>query len=140
MQNEHVETDVITINNIIASDYSRDYYPFHEWIQGLPEWDGKTDYIRRFFSLVHYTGTSDDLFHFSTRCWFLAMVASVLDDDVVNHAILTFIGKQGTYKSSFMLHILPPHLRQFYSTKNNFSQVTKDDKLMLASNIVIGLE
>ena len=68
------------------------------------------------------------------------MVASVLDDKVVNHLILTFIGEQGTYKSSFMLNILPPHLRNYYATKNNSYQLNKDDYLMLAENIIISLE
>ena len=68
------------------------------------------------------------------------MVASVLDDKVVNHLILTFIGEQVTYKSSFMLNILPPHLRNYYATKNNSYQLNKDDYLMLAENIIISLE
>lgn len=68
------------------------------------------------------------------------MVASVLDPKVVNHQILTFIGEQGTYKSSFMLHILPPNLRDYFATKNNSYQLDKDAYLMLAENIVISLE
>ena len=90
--------------------------------------------------MVHCKDTSSDDFHFYTRCWFLAMVASVLDPKVVNHQILTFIGAQGTYKSSFMLHILPPHLREYYTTKNNSYQLNRDDSFMLAENILISLE
>ena len=140
MQNDGVMTDLQTINTILGSNFVNDYHPFRSWLDGLKPWDGSTDYIRQFFSMVHCKDTSEEEFHFYTRCWFLAMVASVLDDKVVNHLILTFIGEQGTYKSSFMLNILPPHLRNYYATKNNSYQLNKDDYLMLAENIIISLE
>ena len=140
MQNDGVNTDTQVINNILGSDFVADYHPFISWLDSLAEWDGKTDYIRQFFSMVHCKDTSSEDFHYYTRCWFLAMVASVLDPKVVNHQILTFIGAQGTYKSSFMLHILPPHLREYYTTKNNSYQLSRDDNFMLAENILISLE
>ena len=140
MQNDGVMTDLQTINTILGSNFVTDYHPFRSWLDGLKPWDGATDYIRQFFSMVHCKDTSEEEFHFYTRCWFLAMVASVLDDKVVNHLILTFIGEQGTYKSSFMLNILPPHLRNYFATKNNSYQLDKDDYLMLAENIIISLE
>ena len=140
MQNDGVMTDLQTINTILGSNFVTDYHPFRSWLDGLKPWDGSTDYIRQFFSMVHCKDTSEEEFHFYTRCWFLAMVASVLDDKVVNHQILTFIGEQGTYKSSFMLNILPPHLRNYFATKNNSYQLDKDDYLMLAETIIISLE
>ncbi|MDD6895016.1 MAG: VapE family protein [Prevotellaceae bacterium] len=140
MQLAGLNADLQTVFNILGSDFVEAYHPFKSWIEGLPAWDGKTDYIRQFFSMVHCLDISEEEFFRYTRCWFLAMVASVMYDDVVNHCILTFIGRQGTYKSTFMLHILPPHLRAFFSTKSNSFQLTKDDRLMLAQNIVISLE
>ena len=140
MQLAGLNADLQTVFNILGSDFVEAYHPFKSWIEGLPAWDGKTDYIRRFFSMVHCLDISEEEFFRYTRCWFLAMVASVMYNDVVNHCILTFIGRQGTYKSTFMLHILPPHLRAFFSTKSNSFQLTKDDRLMLAQNIVISLE
>ena len=140
MQLAGINADLQAVFNILGSDFVEAYHPFKSWIEGLPAWDGTTDYIRELFSLVHFADISDEEFHRYTRCWFLAMVASVMFDDVVNHCILTFIGPQGTYKSTFMLHILPPHLRAFFATKSNSFQLSKDDRLMLAQNIVISLE
>ena len=140
MQLAGINADLQALFNILGSDFVEAYHPFKSWIERLPAWDGTTDYIRQFFSLVHCADISDEEFHRYTRCWFLAMVASVMYDDAVNHCILTFIGRQGTYKSTFMLYILPPHLRQFFATKSNSFQLTKDDRLMLAQNIVISLE
>ena len=140
MENDGMEVDTKVINNILGSDFVTDYHPFKSWIESLPAWDGETDYIRQFFSLVHCKDTSDETFYFYARCWFLAMVASVMNPEVVNHEILTFIGEQGTYKSSFMFNILPPLLRDYYATKNNWYMLTKDDYIMLAENIIISLE
>ena len=140
MQLAGINADLQALFNILGSDFVEAYHPFKSWIERLPAWDGTTDYIRQFFSLVHCADISDEEFHRYTRCWFLAMVASVMYDDAVNHCILTFIGRQGTYKSTLMLYILPPHLRQFFATKSNSFQLTKDDRLMLAQNIVISLE
>ena len=140
MQNDGVMTDLQTINTILGSDFVTDYHPFKSWIESLPAWDGETDYIRQFFSLVHCKDTSEETFYFYARCWFLAMVASVMNPEVVNHEIFTFIGEQGTYKSSFMFNILPPLLRDYYTMKNNWYMLTKDDYIMLAENIIISLE
>ena len=140
MQLAGINADLQALFNILGSDFVEAYHPFKSWIERLPAWDGTTDYIRQFFSLVHCADISDEEFHRYTRCWFLAMVASVMYDDAVNHCILTFIGRQGTYKSTFMLYILPPHLRQFFATKSNSFPLTKDARLMLAQNIVISLE
>ena len=92
MENDGMEVDTKVINNILGSDFVTDYHPFKSWIESLPAWDGETDYIRQFFSLVHCKDTSEETFYFYARCWFLAMVASVMNPEVVNHEILTFIG------------------------------------------------
>ena len=140
MQHDGLNVEMPTILNILGSDFSEPFHPFKDWIGHLPEWDGKTDYIRQFFSMVHCKDISEEDFFRYTRCWFLSMVATVMFDEVINHCILTFIGPQGTYKSTFMLHILPPHLRSFFTTKSNSYQLSKDDRLMLAQNIIVSLE
>ena len=140
MQHDGLNVELPTILNILGSDFSEPFHPFKDWIGHLPEWDGKTDYIRQFFSMVHCKDISEEDFFRYTRYWFLSMVATVMFDEVINHCILTFIGPQGTYKSTFMLHILPPHLRSFFTTKSNSYQLSKDDRLMLAQNIIVSLE
>ena len=140
MQHDGLNVELPTILNILGSDFSEPFHPFKDWIGHLPEWDGKTDYIRQFFSMVHCKDISEEDFFRYTRCWFLSMVATVMFDEVINHCILTFIGPQGTYKSTFMLHILPPHLRSFFTTKSNSYQLSKDERLMLAQNIIVSLE
>ena len=72
--------------------------------------------------------------------WMVSMIAAALNETVVNQVILTLIGRQGSYKTSFMQHILPPVLSEYYTTKSNSSRMTKDDLFTMTENLVINLE
>ena len=63
-----------------------------------------------------------------------------LDDSVCNHEVLTFIGPQGIYKTTFFRYLLPPELRAYFweNSHNTFS--TKDDHLALAENCFVNIE
>ena len=74
------------------------------------------------------------------RKWFVAMVAALLDEQVVNNTILVFVGKQGIYKTTFFNNLLPPELQKYFFTKTNSDRMTKDDKLSLAEFALICLE
>lgn len=74
------------------------------------------------------------------RKWFVAMVAALLDERVVNNTILVFVGKQGIYKTTFFNNLLPPELQKYFFTKTNSDRMTKDDKLSLAEFALICLE
>jgi predicted P-loop ATPase len=60
------------------------------------------------------------------------MVASWIDDDEVNQAVLVFIGDQGIYKTTWFSHLLPPELRDYFRIKVNSSRVGKDDLITLS--------
>ena len=60
------------------------------------------------------------------------MVASWMDDRVVNNVMLVLIGEQGSYKTTWFSHLLPPPLREYFYTKTNSGMVSKDDLLVLA--------
>lgn len=74
------------------------------------------------------------------RKWLVAMVASLLNKNVVNNTILVFVGRQGIYKTTFFNNLLPPELHQYFFTKTNSDRMTKDDKLSLAEFALICLE
>ena len=74
------------------------------------------------------------------RKWLVGMVASLLDENVVNNTILVFVGKQGIYKTTFFNNLLPPELQKYFFTKTNCDRMTKDDKLSLAEFALICLE
>ena len=123
---------------ILNSEYIGSYHPFLDFVDGLPEWDGVTDYISKVASIVN---TSDEYyFNVCFKKWFVALVASLLEPDIVNHEILTFIGKEGSYKTTFFNRLLPPSLQKYFSPKISAGLVRKDDLLGLTELMLICLE
>ena len=74
------------------------------------------------------------------RKWFVAMVASWLNDDVVNQQVLVLIGKQGIFKTTWLEHLLPPELRAYGCKMANASQLNKDERLRVAEYGLIALD
>ena len=68
------------------------------------------------------------------------MVASLLDENVVNHEILVLIGRQGIYKTTWLNNLLPPHLRKYFYLKSNSRNISKDDLLTLSEFAIVCLE
>ena len=125
---------------IIESDFYPEYHPLKEYLESLPVWDGMTDHIDRLASTVHVTGCTQELHNRFFKKWMVAMVAAWIVDGVTNHEILTYIGPQGIYKSTFMRLLLPPELRGYFSARNFANRMTKDDRLELTEMGLIALE
>ena len=125
---------------IIESDFYPDYHPLKEYLEGLPAWDDVTDHIDQLASTVHVTGCTQELHNRFFKKWMVAMVAAWLDDGTTNHEILTYIGEQGKYKTSFMTHLLPPVLDKYFAIKHFNHSMSKDDRLALTELALIDLE
>ena len=124
---------------IIESDFYPEYHPMHEYLESLPAWNG-IDYIDQVASMVHVTGCTQEMHNRFFKQWLVAMVAAWLEPDKTNHEILTYIGPQGIYKSTFVRHLLPTELSGYFSTKNFAGRMTKDDRLELTEMALISLE
>ena len=72
--------------------------------------------------------------------WFVAMVASWMNDEVVNHQVLVLIGKQGIYKTTWLEHLIPPHLRAYACKLANSNDLNKDERLRIAEFGLISLD
>lgn len=72
--------------------------------------------------------------------WFVAMVASWMKDEVVNHTVLVFVGRQGIFKTTWMDHLIPPVLRAYSSKMPLSGQITKDDRLRLCENAMLNID
>jgi predicted P-loop ATPase len=68
------------------------------------------------------------------------MVASWMRDDVVNHQVLVLIGKQGIFKTTWLEHLIPPHLRQYCCKLANATSLSKDDRLRIAEFGLINMD
>ena len=127
-------------NTIIESDFYPTYNPLHEYLEHLPAWDGVTDHIDRLASMVHVTGCTQEMHNRFFKKWMVAMVAAWMDETVTNHEILTYIGPQGRYKTTFMTRLLPPVLGEYFATKTFKGRMDKDDRLALTELALIDLE
>ena len=124
---------------IIESDFYPEYHPLREYLESLPAWNG-IDYIDQVASMVHVAGCTQEMHNRFFKQWLVAMVAAWLEPDKTNHEILTYIGPQGIYKSTFVRHLLPPQLSGSFSTKNFAGRMSKDDRLELTEMALISLE
>jgi hypothetical protein len=83
---------------------------------------------------------ADRLWRACFKKWFVAMVASWMKDDVVNHQVLVLIGRQGIYKTTWLEHLIPPHLRAYACKLANSNDLNKDERLRIAEFGLISLD
>ncbi len=119
--------------DVIGSGYVKSFHPFLYYLNRLPPWDGQ-DHILGLSLSVMVKGSTEKqmLFYKYLKKWLVAMVASWIDDDEVNQAVLVLIGDQGIYKTTWFSHLLPPELRDYFRIKVNSSRVSKDDLITLS--------
>ena len=91
-------------------------------------------------TLHNTTPSADALWRICFKKWFVAMVASWMYDEVVNHQVLVLIGRQGIYKTTWLEHLIPPHLRDYCCKLANATQLNKDDRLRIAEFGLINLD
>ena len=72
--------------------------------------------------------------------WFVAMVASWMKDEVVNHTVLVLVGRQGIFKTTWLDKLIPPELRAYSSKLPLSGQISKDDRLRLCENGMLNID
>lgn len=135
------------VTDVLWSDAAFLVHPIRDYIHGLQPWDG-TDRVAELAAYVMVESAQEgqsqeeaqQLFVWAKHKWLVAMVAGWMNDNVSNHEILTLIGPQGIYKTTFFRNLLPPVLRQYFweNPRNNFK--SKDDKISLAENALAEIE
>ena len=119
---------------VIESDFVPEYHPFRYYLDHLPPWNGRDDYLLELSLSVCVKGDEQDQWQFAgyLRKWMVGMVAGWVDDAVVNNVILVLIGEQGSYKTTWFNYLLPPELKQYFYTKTNAQRMGRDELLALA--------
>ena len=135
------------LRDMINSDLARRIHPVRDYVKQLPAWD-KKDRVAELASFVHVEAVQEkqtpkeaqELMQWALHKWLVATMADWLSDDICNETILTFIGPQGVYKTTFFRFLLPPPLRTYYweNSSNSFSQ--KDDQIALVENCLVEIE
>ena len=100
----------------------------------------ETNYSKANYSSHSERSEADRLWRVCFKKWFVAMVASWMKDEVVNHQVLVLIGRQGIYKTTWLEHLLPPHLRAYACKLANSSDLNKDERLRIAEFGLISLD
>ena len=107
------------VNRFIDSTRIEQYDPVNNWLNKLPEWDGK-DHIAE---LAKRVPTDQPHWEKYLRFWLVGMVAQWRESDkqLTGNALTPLlIGRQGCGKTRFCKTLLPPELRDYYNDKLNF--------------------
>jgi hypothetical protein len=123
------------LQNVIESDYVPRYHPFRYYLEHLPPWsEEQDDAIMDLAMTIRLKGDEYESarFYQYLKKWLVGMVASWVDEAVVNNVMLVLIGEQGAYKTTWFAHLLPPQLRSYFYTKTNSGLVSKDDLITLS--------
>ena len=91
-------------------------------------------------TLHHPTPSADALWRVCFKKWFVAMVASWMKDEVVNHTVLVLVGRQGIFKTTWLDKLIPPELRAYSSKLPLSGQISKDDRLRLCENGMLNID
>ena len=86
------------------------------------------------------TPSADRLWRACFKKWFVAMVASWMKDEVVNHTVLVLVGRQGIFKTTWLDKLIPPELRAYSSKLPLSGQISKDDRLRLCENGMLNID
>ena len=138
--NAHVKNINCTqadLKAVVDSDYAKPFNPFVHYFTSLKAWDGKTDFIGRLTGTVK--AADQAFFEDSFRRWLVGMVACAIDDEVQNHQLMLFHGAQGKGKSTFIRHLLPPELKDYYRN----GMINPDNTthlLQMSSCLIINLD
>ena len=137
----------------LQSDLIPDVHPLREYILSLPpftpdqpDWiDWVAQQVRvvdttQSYSTSTQVSAADQFWRACFKKWFVAMVASWMKDEVVNHQVLVLIGKQGIYKTTWLEHLIPPHLRAYACKLANSNDLNKDERLRIAEFGLISLD
>ena len=129
----------------LQSDLIPDVHPLREYILSLkpytpdqPDW---IDLVAKQVTIKNDNNPhADILWRTCFKKWFVAMVAAWMKDEVVNHQVLVLIGKQGIYKTTWLEHLIPPHLRSYACKLANSNDLNKDERLRIAEFGLISID
>ena len=141
----------------LKSDMVPAVHPLRAWLDGLrpytadqPDWiDWLAQQVRVVDTLLNPTqsyststqvSAADQFWRTCFKKWFVAMVASWMKDEVVNHTVLVLVGRQGIFKTTWLDKLIPPELRAYSSKLPLSGQISKDDRLRLCENGMLNID
>ena len=125
------------IRRYVNSDDIERYDPVNDYLEHLPQWDGKD----RITALAERVPTEWEDWTYLFHIWMRSMVAMWLGKGQLtgNALVPLLIGRQGCGKSSFCRILLPRDLQEYYNDRINFKN-EQDLNLGLSSFGLINLD
>ena len=146
-----VNINVSEMWTALKSDMVPSVHPIRAWLDGLPPYTpDQPDWIDWLAQQVRVKPSGEEakgdkargeeLWRACFKKWFVAMVASWMKNEVVNHTVLVFVGRQGIFKTTWLDHLIPPALREYSSKLPLSGQISKDDRLRLCENAMLNID
>ena len=134
--NRLIQHDVkLSVNDIKHFIFSPEtmmqvYNPFIIYFDSLPIWDLEDDdYITELANTVDCT--NNDIFNSIFKKWMVKSIKCLFEDNYVNDSCLVLLGKQNTYKTTFINNLLPERMRDEYYTSKYINMQKDDDWKLL---------
>ena len=146
-----VNISVTEMWTALKSDRVPSVHPIREWLNALPPYTpDQPDWIDWLAQQVRVKPSGEEakgdkargeeLWRTCFKKWFVAMVASWMHDEVVNHTALVLVGRQGIFKTTWLERLIPPALRAYSSKMPLNGQISKDDRLRLCENAMLNID
>ncbi|WP_347881118.1 VapE domain-containing protein, partial [Empedobacter sp. GD03797] len=132
-----VKCSIQGLRYLLMSDYVEQFDPFKDYFSTLPEINQEIDYITELANTI--TTTNQELWLECFKKWFVAMVACVTNEKVVNQTVIVFSGKQGIGKTTWMEKLVPKPLKD-YLFSGTINPNNKDTLIHLAECMLINLD
>lgn len=133
----NIPTTADAIKRVFESEFSPPYNPFTDYLDGLKEWDGSIDYIQQLADTVKTTDQA-----YWRKCfkkWIVTLVASLVEDKIINHHALILQGDQGAGKSTWLSKLVPTKLKTYYYS-GTIDPRNKDTAVFIAQCMIINLD
>ena len=126
------------LSRYIDSNLIPRYYPMQDYIDHLPRWSGKHDYVGE---LARRVKTDNPHWESDFHTWMLSMVAQWTGKDrqYGNAIVPLLVGPQGSGKTVFCSRLLPAYLQTYYNDRLSM----KNDKeifIAMSSYALINLD
>ena len=128
------------VRTVLQSAEIPSVHPLRDYVHSLPAYEPSSgDWIAELANQVKVVSDQERWVKVFTK-WFVGMVASWMDDEVVNQHVLVLIGKQGIYKTTWLERLLPPELRSYGTKMSNLHDLSKDDRLRISESALINID
>ena len=143
VQETEVSVSFTEMWTALKSDMVPAVHPIRAWLNQLGQYTyDQVDWIDFVAKQVQVVGGEQANLYWRQcfKKWFVAMVASWMKDEVVNHTVLVLVGRQGIFKTTWLDHLIPPELRAYSSKLPLSGQISKDDRLRLCENAMLNID